>query len=60
MMELHVIPNKIDKSLNNRLESYLCLTGLSGSTWKAQMTRNDNTLFLKNWWKEFMDDHALE
>lgn len=59
MMKLQMIPQKIAKSLRNKLESYVSLTGLSGSTLKVEMSSIDDTLFVKNGWKEFVDTHSI-
>lgn len=59
-MKLLVIPQKISKSLSYKLQVYVSLTRLSGSTWKLEMTAIEDTLFLKNWWKKFVDVHSLE
>ncbi|KAG5613254.1 hypothetical protein H5410_024535 [Solanum commersonii] len=59
-MKLQFIPQRIAKSLGNKLEAYVSLTGPSGSTWKVELTATGDTFFLKNWWKEFVDAHSLD
>lgn len=57
---MQVIPQKIAKHLKEKLESYVRLTGPSGSTWKVGLTAIGETLILKHGWKEFVDAHSLK
>ncbi|MCD9646008.1 hypothetical protein HAX54_035502 [Datura stramonium] len=58
-MKLQAIPQKFAKNLRAKLKDYISLKGPSGTTWSVGLTGNENSLFLKHGWKEFVDAHSL-
>ena len=38
----------------------MTLKGPSGSTWQVELATDDDTMFFKHGWKEFVKDHFLE
>jgi hypothetical protein len=46
--------------LKNKLLENVTLKGPSGSTWQVELTTDDNTMFFKHGWEEFVKDHFLE
>ena len=55
MMNLQIIPQKIAKSLRNKLEAYVSLIGLSGSTWKIKWLQ-----LMIRYSSKFVDTYYLE
>ncbi|MCD7469810.1 hypothetical protein HAX54_009060 [Datura stramonium] len=58
-MKLQAFPQKFAKNLRAKLKDYVSLKGPSGATWSVGLTGNENSLFLKHGWKEFVDAHSL-
>ncbi|XP_034895142.1 B3 domain-containing protein REM16 isoform X1 [Populus alba] len=54
------IPEKFSNHLKNKLLENVTLKGPSGSTWQVELTTDDNTMFFKHGWEEFVKDHFLE
>ncbi|MCD9645671.1 hypothetical protein HAX54_034735, partial [Datura stramonium] len=53
------IPQKFAKNLRAKLKDYVSLKGPSGATWSVGLIGNEDSLFLKRGWKEFVDAHSL-
>ncbi|XP_011017261.1 PREDICTED: B3 domain-containing protein REM16-like [Populus euphratica] len=54
------IPEKFSNHLKKKLPENVMLKGPSGGTWPVELTTDDDTMFFKNGWEEFLKDHFLE
>ncbi|KAI5598265.1 hypothetical protein BDE02_02G119800 [Populus trichocarpa] len=54
------IPEKFSNHLKKKLPENVILKGPSGGTWQVELTTDDDTMFFKNGWEEFVKDHFLE
>ncbi|KAA8528581.1 hypothetical protein F0562_035936 [Nyssa sinensis] len=53
------IPKKFANNLKEKLPETVTLKGPSGATWNVGLMSNEDTLFFKRGWKEFVEDHSL-
>ncbi|GKV04715.1 hypothetical protein SLEP1_g16831 [Rubroshorea leprosula] len=54
------IPRKFASKLRKKLPDIVVLRGPSSSTWNVGLSIEDETLFFKDGWQEFVKDHSLE
>ncbi|CAK7347628.1 unnamed protein product [Dovyalis caffra] len=54
------IPEKFSNHLKKKLPENVILKGPSGSTWQVELTTDDDTMFFKRGWEQFVKDHFLE
>ncbi|XP_023538425.1 B3 domain-containing protein REM16-like [Cucurbita pepo subsp. pepo] len=55
-----VLPNKFVNNLKKKLPSTVTLKGPSGATWDVGLSANDDKLYFKHGWQEFVKAHSLE
>jgi hypothetical protein len=60
VFKLQPIPEKFSNHLKKKLPENVILKGPSGGTWQVELTTDDDTMFFKNGWEEFVKDHFLE
>jgi hypothetical protein len=60
VFKLQPIPEKFSNHLKKKLPENVFLKGPSGGTWQVELTTDDDTMFFKNGWEEFVKDHFLE
>lgn len=56
---MQAIPQKFATNLREKLAGTVSLKGPSGVQWKVGLTANDDTLYFRDGWKEFVEDHSL-
>uniref|UniRef100_A0A6N2N9U6 TF-B3 domain-containing protein n=1 Tax=Salix viminalis TaxID=40686 RepID=A0A6N2N9U6_SALVM len=54
------IPETFSNHLKKKLLENVTLKGPSGSTWQVELATDDDTMFFKHGWEEFVKDHFLE
>ncbi|KAK4492833.1 hypothetical protein RD792_000158 [Penstemon davidsonii] len=57
---MQAIPTKFTYNLRDKLTGTVALKGPSGSAWDVELLTNGDTLFLKQGWRAFVEDHSLE
>ncbi|KAK4492832.1 hypothetical protein RD792_000157, partial [Penstemon davidsonii] len=54
------IPTKFINNLRDKLTGTVALKGPSGNVWDVGLLSNGDTLFLRQGWRAFVEDHSLE
>ncbi|XAR61827.1 hypothetical protein NMG60_11016351 [Bertholletia excelsa] len=54
------IPRNFSNNLREKLPENVTLKGPSGATWNIGLITTGETLFFRNGWKAFVEDHSLE
>lgn len=57
---LKAIPRKFAGKLKKTLPASLALRGSSSLVWNVGLSMEDDTLFFKDGWQEFVRDHSLQ
>lgn len=60
MFELQPIPLKFSENLRKKLPEIVTLKGPSGNTWQVELSTNEDIMFFRHGWEEFVKDHFLE
>lgn len=57
---MQAIPEHFSKNLKKKLPEIVILKGPSGGLWEVRLKTNDDVMFFKHGWNDFVKDHSLK